>query len=101
STRSGSKVARIAASSTVDGMTSNASPACSSMLRRDRLCEARTTRNRSTIGLLHVARLFAFVHQLDDRGGRLLDGAPRHVDHRPAMTRAEAPRVSDLLGDAR
>ena len=35
--------------------------------------------------------------QLDHRGGGFLDGAARHVDHRPLMPSAEPPRKGDLL----
>src|SRR5665648_220132 len=42
---------------------------------------------------------FAVVIKADDGRGRLLDGAPCHVDDRPAMPGAELPRLGDLRGN--
>ena len=37
--------------------------------------------------------------EIEDRGRGLLDGSPGHIDDRPLMTGAEAPREGNLLGD--
>lgn len=38
------------------------------------------------------------IIESNDRRSRLLDGASRDVDHRPAVIRAELPGLRELLG---
>src|SRR5262245_5839485 len=94
-----------AASSTSGAATVKASPAASSMRRRNGLADAKMSPAslQSTIlqlpRMVRGGRLFAVVQQPDDGGCRLLDGSARHVDNGPTVLRAQSAREAELVGN--
>src|SRR5262245_55494006 len=84
-----SSPALTAVSSTSAGSTAKASPAASSMRRRNGLADAKTSRGRFRSAILQLPRivrgdrLLAVVQQPDDGGRGLLDGSARHIDDGP------------------
>src|SRR5262245_16223029 len=85
---------RTAASSTCGGTTRKGRPAASSRRRRKGLDDASRSSPRAGSAIARLPLLLAgflpVVQQPDDGSGRLLDGAARHVDDRPAVAGAQA-----------
>src|SRR5215510_9880920 len=99
-------VAFSAASSTSAGSTSKARPAASSSLRRCWLAEASTRGGARVASVivdpgLALRSLLAIVQKANDRGSRLLHGAPGHVDDGPSMTHAQPLGMGDLVSNLR
>src|SRR4029079_13900737 len=92
---------RMAASSTSAGITSNVSPAASSIALRAALPDARINRVASGIGRFRFRLLsgFSILEKLKNHRRRFFDRTARHIDDRPTVLSGNFSRVGNFGRD--